>query len=199
MEEAFFRQANARTIDINQCISKSFHPDVFAHTNVFLAHKPDNSKQVVMEQLSCSISSTVLGIHLPQCTNCKEDRFMQGIMHNSQLTIWCVACGQHAQCSLPHGLAHSKIRRTLCSTLPYPISTSISQRFKLEWPQVTTTKAQNWEKMVPKATRFLSHHISRKVSSVLSATVWSVLTQSSWEVLPFLWRHQCCNDWVLLA
>jgi hypothetical protein len=142
IEETFFRPR--RLIDLVQCIGKSLHPDVFNHSNVLLIHTQTSQKQVSMQQCSRSVSSRALGIRLPECPDCKDDRFMTSKVHQSGVDIKCIGCCVRAlRVPITPTLLFLKLGLGLFSVLPYP-PLVLSDRLKIEWPtaKIKTPKPQ---------------------------------------------------------
>jgi len=143
IEEAYFRRKTIGSLDPIQSLHKSLHPSVFSHSNILVVHMQGEPKRVVMEQMSCSVSSTVLGITPPKCTSCDEDRFVSASIHDSQVHIWCAGCGCGGQSPLPPRLVYKKTRGILCSVLPFPLPASLDKGFDINWPKVTQIKQKN--------------------------------------------------------
>jgi hypothetical protein len=166
IEEVFFRQATLKTMDLIQCISRSLHPDVFTHSNVLVVHLQGSPKQVVLKEFSCSVSSSILGIPLPQCPNCQEDQFLLGSTSKTQLYIWCISCGLYGPCVLPPTLLYPKIPGVMGSLLPFPLPPSLQEDLKIRWSNTSTKKRRALDRIKSNII-YSPHKIYEKASSSL--------------------------------
>jgi hypothetical protein len=164
IEELYLQRATTRALDLIQSIHNAFHPDVFAHSNILMVRIQGDSQGAgaVMEQISCSVSSTVLGITLPKCTNCSEDIFVSATIPGNQAQIWCVRCGYGGQSTLPPKLVYPKIKGSVCSVLPYPLPQFLCDELQIEWPKILQKRRTKMDNIIAGATDS-NGQISQKV------------------------------------
>jgi hypothetical protein len=144
IQESFFR--SRRITDVVQCIGNSLHLDIFNHSNVLAIHTQGPHKQVVMQQCSCSVSTSILGIPLPDCPNCKNNRFVIAKVHGGGLSIECISWDVRVlHMPLPKTLLCPKIQPGFMSALPYPLLYTDAQNLKFEWPnyKIATPKSKS--------------------------------------------------------
>ena len=142
VEEAYFRQSS--TQDIVQSIANSFHPSVFGHSSVLVVHMKGSPKRAVMEKFSRSTPAAPLGIQLPKCPNCREERFLVGKFHSGKLNIQCKGCNTSAErIEVPPALLSLNIwTKRGFSLLPYPVPNSIPQSLKINWSQKMVKRSE---------------------------------------------------------
>ena len=141
VEETYFRQTAAQ--DIVQSIVNSFHPSVFERSSVLVVRikgSPSSLKRAVMEKFSRSTPAAPLGIQLPKCPNCREDRFLVGKFHSGKLNIRCKGCNTTAErIEVPSDLLALNIwTKRGFSLLPYPLPNPLPHFLKINWPQKTS-------------------------------------------------------------
>jgi hypothetical protein len=143
VEEAYFRHSGP--MDIVQCIANSFHHSVFGHSSVLVVRSEGNFKRVVMQKFSRS-TATALSIPLPECSNCREDRFLEGrIYSGNQLNVLCKGCNTRAvRISLPSEVVflNTLTKKGVFSLLPFPPSNSLLNSLKINWPQTRQSVKQ---------------------------------------------------------
>lgn len=146
IDKLYLQKATTKRLDLVQSIHSAIHPDIFAHSNILLVRMhPGDPKCVAMEQISCSVSSTVLGIDLPKCTNCSENTFVSAAVPSNQAHIWCVKCGLGGQSTLPPKLVYPNIKGSVCSVLPYPLPGSLHDELQIKWPKMMKNKREKVE------------------------------------------------------
>jgi hypothetical protein len=138
VEETFFRGSSTK--DIVQCIGKSFHHSVFGHSGVLVVNTEGSLKRVVMKKLTRSTTVTPLGIPLPKCPKCGEERFLVGKIYSGRLNIQCKGCYTSAErIEIPPALMPSN---RAFSLLPYPLPNTLPDSLKIDWPKETRGSAK---------------------------------------------------------
>jgi hypothetical protein len=99
-----------------------------------------------MQKFSRSTTAATLGIPLPECSVCGEDRFVVGkICSGNQLNISCKGCNiGTARIPLPSDLVslNSLTKKGVYFLLPYPLPNPLLNWLKINWSPTTSQSAK---------------------------------------------------------